>query len=92
MKVGWWDDPTMLLKLDSKRRLTIPAKLAPFNPGDYFAVFYDKDDDEITFKRVNLRKLKKKRKTNWLEVLKQCPTSMDDIPPRSRELPKKLKL
>ena len=79
----------MLLKLDSKRRLTIPAKLAPFVPGDYFVAFYDKHEDEITFKRV---KWKTKRKTNWLDVLKQCPTSMDDIPPRSRERPKKLKL
>jgi len=75
----------MLLKLDSKRRLTIPAKLAPATPGDYFEALYDEDEDKIIFRRV-------KRKTNWLEVWKQCPVSMDDIPPRSRELPKKLKL
>jgi hypothetical protein len=32
-----------------------------------------------------------KRKSNWLEVWKKCPVPMDDLPPRSRELPKKLK-
>jgi hypothetical protein len=47
-------------------------------------VGYDEDEDKIVLRRV-------KRKLNWLEVLKQCPVSMDDIPPRSRELPKKLK-
>jgi len=54
--------------------------------GDCFAAFYCQDDDEIILKRM------KRRRSNWLEVLKQCPTSMDDIPPRSRELPKKRKL
>jgi bifunctional DNA-binding transcriptional regulator/antitoxin component of YhaV-PrlF toxin-antitoxin module len=75
----------MLLKLDSKRRLTIPAKLVAAKPGDYFEALYDEDEDKIVFRRV-------KRKRNWLEVWKQCPVSMDDIPPRSRELPKKIKL
>ena len=83
----------MLLKLDSKRRLTIPANLAPFAPGDYFLAFYDQREDEIMFKRLKLpTKPRSKRKLNWLEVLKQCPASMDDLPPRSRELPKKRKL
>jgi bifunctional DNA-binding transcriptional regulator/antitoxin component of YhaV-PrlF toxin-antitoxin module len=82
----WWDDPTMIVKLDSKRRLTIPVDLAPARPGDYFEALYDEDEDKIVFRRV------KRRKDNWLEVLKQCPVSMDDIPPRSRELSKKLRL
>ena len=56
----------MLLKLDSKRRLTIPAKLAPGRPGDYFEALYDEDEDKIVFKRV-------KSKLNWLEVLRECP-------------------
>jgi len=82
----------MLLKLDSKRRLTIPATVAPFAPGDYFVAFYDKHDDEITFKRVKLKiGGKTKRKINWLEVWKQCPVPMNDITPRSRERPKKRK-
>jgi hypothetical protein len=38
---------------------------------------------------VILRRVK--RKTNWLEVWKKCPVPMDDLLPRSRELPKKIK-
>jgi bifunctional DNA-binding transcriptional regulator/antitoxin component of YhaV-PrlF toxin-antitoxin module len=76
----------VLLKLDSKRRLTIPVKLAPTRPGDHFEALYDEDEDKFVFRRI------KRRKANWLEVLKQCPVPMDDLPPRSRELPKKLKL
>jgi bifunctional DNA-binding transcriptional regulator/antitoxin component of YhaV-PrlF toxin-antitoxin module len=76
----------MILRLDSKRRLTIPAKLAPATPGEYFEALYDEDEDKIIFQRV------KRRRLNWLEVLKQCPVSMDDIPPRSRERSKDRKL
>lgn len=75
----------MIVKLDSKRRLTVPATFAQTRPGDYFEARFDEDTDTLIFHRV-------KRKGNWLEVLKQCPSSMDDLPPRSRELPKKLKL
>lgn len=75
----------MILTLDAKRRFSIPAALAPASPGDAFDARYDRDEDEIVLRRV-------KRKSNWLEVWKQCPVSMDDLPPRSRELPKKLKL
>ncbi len=75
----------MIVKLDSKHRLTVPASLAKTRPGDYFEALYDKDEDEIVFRRV-------KRNLNWLEVWKQCPVSMDDIPPRSRELSKDIKL
>ena len=49
----------MLLTLDAKRRLTVPAALAA---GD------------------------------WLEVLKECPVAMDDLPPRRRQLPRRRKL
>ncbi len=75
----------MLLKLDSKRRLTIPGKLVPATPGDYFEALYDEDEDQIILRRV-------KRKSNWLEVLKQCPVPMNDVPPRSRERSKDSKL
>lgn len=75
----------MIVTLDAKHRLTVPAALVKTNPGEHFEVFYNDDDDVITLRRVN-------RKLDWLEVLKQCPVSMDDVPPRSRELPKKLKL
>ncbi len=75
----------MILTLDAKRRFSIPAALAPASPGDAFDARYDRDEDEIVLRRV-------KRKSNWLEVWKQCPVPMDDLPPRSREMPKKLKL
>lgn len=75
----------MILTLDAKRRFSIPAALAPAAPGDAFDARYDRDEDEIVLRRV-------KRKSNWLEVWKQCPVSMDDLPPRSREMPKKIKL
>ena len=39
---------------------------------------------------VILRRLK--QKPNWLKVWKECPVPMDDLPPRSQELPRKLKL
>jgi bifunctional DNA-binding transcriptional regulator/antitoxin component of YhaV-PrlF toxin-antitoxin module len=75
----------MILTLDSKRRLTIPVALAPSAAGDAFEAIYDKEEDEIVLRRV-------KRKSNWLKVWKQCPVPMDDLPPRSRELPRKIKL
>src|SRR5438132_209645 len=77
-----WDNPTMIVTLDAKRRVSIPVGLAPAKPGDQFEARYDEDDDVITLRPVP-------RKKDWLEVLKQCPVSMDDLPPRSRELPKK---
>jgi bifunctional DNA-binding transcriptional regulator/antitoxin component of YhaV-PrlF toxin-antitoxin module len=75
----------MIVRLDSKRRLTVPKALVKTRPGEHFEALYDEDEDKIILRRV-------KRKLNWLEVLKQCPVSMDDIPPRSRELPKEIKL
>jgi hypothetical protein len=82
---GRWDNPTMIVTLDSKRRLSVPTTLAPAKPGDQFDAIFDADDDTLVFHRI-------KRKANWLEVWKKCPVPMDDLPPRSRELPKKLKL
>ena len=73
----------MLVTLDAKRRLTVPAALAPTSPGDYFEAAFDPDHDTLTFRRVA-------RKKNWLAVWKQCPTPMDDLPPRRRTLPKKV--
>lgn len=76
----------MILTLDAKRRLTVPVALARTAPGDAFEAIYDEDEDEIILRRV------KRNRESWLEVLSQCPVPMDDLPPRSRELPKKLKL
>jgi len=75
----------MIVTLDAKHRLTVPKALVKTQPGEHFEALYDDDDDVITLRRI-------KRKVDWLDVLKQCPVSMDDIPPRSRELPKEIKL
>jgi len=83
--VQWWDNPTMIVTLDSKRRLSIPVSLAPASAGDQFDATFDAEEDTVILRRV-------KRKSNWLEIWKKCPVPMDDFPPRSRELPKKLKL
>ena len=80
-----WDNPTMIVTLDAKRRLTVPAALAPAAPGDYFDARFDADEDAIVFRRLA-------GKEDWLAVLKNCPVSMDDVPPRRRELPRRRKL
>ena len=76
----------MTLITDSKRRVTLPPALVKAAPGDVWVALYDEEEDEILLRRV-----KRKRKS-WLQVLKECPVPMDDLPPRSREYPKKLKL
>jgi hypothetical protein len=68
----------MILTMDAKRRLTVPASLASAQPGDAFDVSIDAEDDTLVFRRIN-------RDTDWLAVLEQCPVPMDDLPPRRRE-------
>jgi len=75
----------MIVTLDEKRRLTVPVALAPATPGDAFDARFDEEEDAIVFRRV-------KRGRSWLDVLKACPVPMDDLPPRSREYPRKRKL
>ena len=75
----------MIVKLDSKRRLTVPAALVKTKPGEHFEARFDADEDTIVLHRI-------RRKEDWLEVLKQCPSSMEDLPPRSRELSKRIKV
>lgn len=75
----------MILTLDAKRRLTLPATLVSAQPGDHFEAEFDSEEDAIVFRRIS-------KNTNWLEVLKSCPVRIDDMPKRSRELPKRLKL
>jgi hypothetical protein len=65
--------------------LTIPAALAPTAPGDYFDARFDPEEDAIVFRRVAV-------KADWLAVLRDCPVSMDDVPPRRREPPRHRKL
>ncbi|HUD48337.1 MAG TPA: hypothetical protein VMR33_16005 [Candidatus Baltobacteraceae bacterium] len=71
----------MIVTLDAKRRLSLPATLAPASPGDQFDATFDADENTVTLRRV-------KRNGNWLEIWKKCPVPMDAVPPRSRELAK----
>jgi hypothetical protein len=80
-----WDNPTMIVTLDSKRRLTVPAALAPATPGEYFDARFDAEEDAIVFRRLA-------GKEDWLAVLKECPVSMDDVPPRRREVARRRRL
>jgi hypothetical protein len=75
----------MILTLDAKRRVSLPAALAPAAPGDQFDASFDPEDDIVILRRV-------KRRSNWLSVWKQCPVPMDDLPPRCRELPRRRRL
>lgn len=75
----------MILTLDAKRRLTVPASLAPAQPGDAFKAEFDPEEDALVFRRIAKR-------ADWLEVLKACPVKIGTLPPRSREYPKRLKL
>jgi hypothetical protein len=75
----------MILTLDAKRRLTLPASLAPTEPGDHFSAEFDPEEDTLVFRRVA-------KKADWLKVLKACPVNMDDSPSRRREYPKRRRL
>jgi len=68
----------MILTLDAKRRLTVPAALAPASPGDAFDARFDAEENEIVFRRIA-------RAGDWLAVLSACPVRMDDLPRRRRE-------
>ena len=75
----------MIVILDSKRRLTLPASIMATQPGQTFDVRFDAEDNALVFRRLPDR-------ADWLEVMTECPVPMDDLPPRRRELPKKRKL
>ena len=79
-----WDNPTMIITLDAKRRLTVPTGLAPASPGDYFDAHFDAEEDALVFRRLA-------GKEDWLAVLKACPVSPDDVPPRRREVARRRK-
>jgi hypothetical protein len=76
--------PPVVVTLDSKRRLTVPAALAPASPGEYFDARFDAEEDAIVFRRLG-------GKEDWLAVLKACPVSMDDVPLRRREFARRRK-
>ena len=69
----------MVVRLDAKRRLSVPTGLAPASPGDYFDARFDAEEDALVFRRLPVRE-------NWLTVLKACPVSPDDVP-RGRRTP-----
>jgi len=75
----------MIVTLDAKRRLTVPAGLAPASPGDYFEVHFDAEEDSLVFRRLA-------GKERWLAVMKACPVSPDDVPPRRRAPARRRKL
>jgi hypothetical protein len=75
----------MILTLDAKRRLTLPATLLPAQPGDTFSAEFDPEEDTVVFRRIA-------RRVDWLNVLKACPIKMDDLPARRGDLPKRLNL
>ena len=68
----------MILTLDAKRRLTVPAALAPTSPGDTFEARFDPEENEIVFRRIS-------GTGDWLAVLSECPVRMDDLPRRRKE-------
>ena len=75
----------MIVTLDSKRRITVPVALAPASPGDNFEAHFDAEEDTLVFRRLP-------GKANWLAVLKECPVSPDDVPPRRRTPARRRKL
>ena len=75
----------MIVRLDAKRRLTVPAALAPASPGDYFEARFDAEEDALVFRRLA-------GKESWLTVLKACPVSPEDVPPRRRAPARRRKL
>lgn len=68
----------MIVTLDAKRRLTVPAALAVTAPGEYFDARFDPEEDAIVFRRLPTH-------GDWLTILTECPVSMDDLPARRRE-------
>ena len=75
----------MIVTLDSKRRLTLPVGLISAVKGDCFDVRFDPEEDAVVFRRLPA-------KEDWLTVLAECPVPMDDVPPRKKQLARRLKL
>ena len=61
----------MMVTMDSKRRLTVSASLAPAAPGDAFRSVFDAEEGEIVFRRIS--------------PAAECPVRMDESPRRRRE-------
>lgn len=75
----------MIITLDAKRRLTLPASLVSAQLGDQFRAEFDAEEGAVVLRRIA-------RNADWLRVLKACPVKADELPPRRLEFPKRLKL
>jgi hypothetical protein len=75
----------VIVTLDSKRRLTLPAALMQAQPGQTFDAQFDADEDAVIFRRLP-------EKEDWVDVIADCPVAMDDLPSRRREPPKRRRL
>jgi hypothetical protein len=75
----------MILTLDAKRRLTLPAGLVRARPGDHFHAEFDAEEGTVVFRPIS-------QKSDWLSVLRNCPVKMDKLPPRRREFARRQKL
>lgn len=62
----------MIVVVDSEGRLPIPESLGQALPGEAFEVSAGDADGTVVLRRVGV-------KTDWLEVLKECPVPMDDF-------------
>jgi hypothetical protein len=64
----------MIVTPDSKRRRTVPAAPTPAVLADYFDAQFNPEEDTLVFRRSATN-------SDWLAVLKECPVSMDHVPP-----------
>lgn len=74
----------MKVRLDSKRRITLPPSLVSAKPGQVYDALYDSDEGTLILRSTG-------SKDDWLDVLAACPVPMDDIQDRSATPPKGLK-
>ena len=75
----------MILTLDAKRRLTLPASRIPARPGDHFQAEFDPEEDAVVFRRIA-------QECGLAERAQGLSGEMDDLPQRRSELPKRRKL
>jgi hypothetical protein len=72
----------MILTLDAKHRLTLPASLVRARPGDRFHAEFEPEEGTIVFRRMA-------HNTDWLSVLRNCPVKIDRLPLRRRAVAKR---
>jgi bifunctional DNA-binding transcriptional regulator/antitoxin component of YhaV-PrlF toxin-antitoxin module len=62
------------VKMDSKRRIVIPAKAKEFEPGDLFEISIDSTHHRLVLTRTEAAR-------DWLKTLRQCPGNFPEIEP-----------